>query len=98
VDYDKRKVRIVSKGTGPGTSLMPDIKIEQEDYDESDALEREIAAFIAAVTGKGPRVVTGDDGVRSLEVAMRIGESMAENRARIGILPPDAIQAMGGER
>jgi len=44
------------------------------------------------------RVVTGDDGVRSLEVAMRIGESMAENRARIGILPPDAIQAMGGER
>ena len=91
VDYDKRNVRIVSKGTGGGSSIMPDVNIEQENYEETDALEREIGAFVAAVTGEGPRLVTGEDGVRSLEVAMRIGDSMAENRERMGATPPEAI-------
>ena len=39
---------------------------------EQDALSAEIAAFLAAVRGEAPYAVTGRDGLRALELALRI--------------------------
>jgi predicted dehydrogenase len=82
VDYGDKSVRIVRKKTGGATppTGLADFAMEQESYDESDALKGEIDAFVHAVrTGTQPPV-TGEDGVRSLEIAIRIAESMRANR------------------
>ncbi len=83
---DERVVRIVRKKPGATAPLGPaSFLVEEEAFDEGDALEREIAAFVAAVsTGTAP-LVTGEDGLRALEVATMINRSMAAHRAAFGL-------------
>ncbi len=83
VDYGEKSIRIARrKGDGAAKpSGVGDFALEQERYDGGDPLRSEIEAFVHAVrTGSEP-LVTGADGVRSLEVARRIAECMSANRA-----------------
>lgn len=57
------------------------VSIEEESFDQGDALRDEIAAFLQAVrTGSEP-VVTGEDGLRALETATRIAEQVNQSIA-----------------
>jgi len=48
--------------------------IEERTYEQGDALKLEIEAFLRAIReGRSP-VVSGEDGLRALETAIRITE------------------------
>ena len=53
--------------------------MEEESYEEVDELEREIEAFIAAVQDGTPPVVSGQDGLRALEAAFSVTDSLSAN-------------------
>jgi len=79
VDFDKRKTRIVGKkSAGPVTGLA-DVEMEEESYEEVDELEREVEAFIAAVLDNTPPIVSGEDGLRALEAALTVTDSLRAN-------------------
>ena len=51
--------------------------------DRQDLYERTIHAFVAAVRGEGEPIVTGEDGVRSLAVAIAVAES---TKSKTGVM------------
>jgi predicted dehydrogenase len=48
------------------------VSIEEESFDQGDALLAEIEAFLRAIREGAEPVVTGEDGLRALETAMQI--------------------------
>ncbi|MFP6689227.1 MAG: Gfo/Idh/MocA family oxidoreductase [Alphaproteobacteria bacterium] len=79
IDFDKRKTRIVGKKNAGPIAGINDVQMEEESYEEVDELEREIEAFIAAVQGGTPPVVSGQDGLRALEAALSVTDSLSAN-------------------
>ena len=79
VDFDKRKTRIVGKKNAGPIAGINDVQMEEESYEEVDELEREIEAFITAVQGGTPPVVSGQDGLRALEAALSVTDSLSAN-------------------
>ena len=79
VDFDKRKTRIVGKKNSGPIAGISDVQMEEESYEEVDELEREVEAFIAAVQGGTPPVVSGQDGLRALEAALSVTDSLSAN-------------------
>lgn len=73
IDFQTRKIEIYRKKQGgnliPG---LPNICIEEHSFDQSDPLMDEIDAFIVAVGAGTPPVVSGEDGKRALEIAIKI--------------------------
>jgi predicted dehydrogenase len=51
--------------------------------EDADALESEQRAFLAAVRGEAAVAVTGDDGLRALEAALRIEAGVRESLERM---------------
>lgn len=82
VDFEKRAIRTVRKGTGtspfPG---VPPVAISERDYSEGDPLEREITAFVAAVRARRAPMVSGEDGLRALDAAIQVTESLRGHAA-----------------
>jgi len=72
--------RIGDREMFPG---VPEILREESSFEENDALRREIESFVSAVRDGTPVVVTGEDGLRALETAMRIS-AMVDARPASG--------------
>ncbi len=53
---------------------LPPVSIDERNYEQGDALLLEIEAFIDSVRHGKPPVVSGEDGLRALETAIRIAE------------------------
>ena len=85
VDHGARSVRIARKKEGDAPPSMESVALERMDFEQGDALMREVEAFVDTVRTGGTPEVTGADGVRSLEVAHRIAASMSENRANLNL-------------
>ncbi len=64
-----------------GPPTMAQIRHETQAPGQTDALADEIAAFVAAVQGTQPPVVSGEDGRRALAAAIEIGQQLSRNRA-----------------
>lgn len=79
VDFDKRTMRIVGKKSAGPIAGFSDVDMEEESYEEVDGLEREIEAFIAAVKDGTPPMVSGEDGLRALEAALSVADSLRAN-------------------
>jgi predicted dehydrogenase len=79
VDFDKRKTRIVGKKSAGPIAGLSDVAMQEESYEEVDELEREVEAFIAAVRDGAPPVVSGEDGLRALEAALGVADSLKAN-------------------
>jgi predicted dehydrogenase len=75
VDYGKRRVQIFRRE--PSADGQPSLTAEERQVEESDALAAEIDAFLRAVRARETPPVTGWDGLRALEVAHVIRESLA---------------------
>lgn len=73
--HNKRSV-VMRKGGTPPLPGLPPITIDQRDFNEGDKLEREIAAFLDSILTGSPPAVSGEDGRRALEAALRIQESL----------------------
>ena len=80
VDYGERRVLICRREPGPDG--QPALSLEEREVPEADALGSEIDAFLRAVRERETPPVTGWDGLRALEVAHVIRESLeTESRA-----------------
>ena len=87
IDFDERRGRVVRRE--PDDAGQPSLTFEDLQVCEGDALEEEIDAFVHAVRARQPPPVTGWDGLRALEVAHVIRESVetevrAAQAARVG--------------
>ena len=72
VDFHNRVLSVYKKGekeTHPG---IPEIVNETSTYENNDALNLEIVAFIDSIKNGAPVIVSGQDGRRALDTAIRI--------------------------
>ena len=83
IDFDERRVRICRRDPGENGEA-PALSFEEIACPDGDALAAEIDAFIAAVRARATPPVTGWDGLRAIEVAHVIRESVeTEVRAAV---------------
>tara|TARA_Y100001960_G_scaffold325624_1_gene408319 strand:+ start:670 stop:1653 length:984 start_codon:yes stop_codon:yes gene_type:complete len=79
VDFDSQLIRTLHKVEGSVLPGIPKIDSEEHQYDEGDALEKEIASFVDAVVSKRQPIVSGEDGVKALEAALKVTDSLREH-------------------
>lgn len=76
LDFQHKKFAVFRKGDGEMFPGVPNIKFEEKVFDQVDALREEIASFLEAVETGKPPVVSGEDGKRALETALRINRKL----------------------
>jgi predicted dehydrogenase len=76
IDFLAREATIARRGEGEMFPGVPDIRVEQRQFEANDALKLEIQAFLAAIRGEQPVAVTGEDGLRALDTALRIAQAL----------------------
>lgn len=79
VDFDQGRVRTLKRGKGLSLPGVPNIDSSETTFEETDALARQIAAFVDSVANGKPPVVSGEDGVKALDAAMRVTESLRDH-------------------
>ena len=72
VDFHNRVLTIYRKGSKEMHPGIPEIISEESAYENSDALNLEIVAFIDSIKNGTPVIVSGEDGRRALHTAVRI--------------------------
>jgi predicted dehydrogenase len=81
----QQKILTVIRKRAAGAGELP-VQIEEQSFDQGDALLAEIRAFLAAIRGEGPVVVSGEDGERALRTAIEISE-------RVGTVNTEVVHA-----
>jgi predicted dehydrogenase len=74
IDLQQKVLTIVRKPPEGSGAAPGQVVIEERTYEQGDALRLEIEAFLASIREGRPPVVTGEDGLRALETALRITE------------------------
>ena len=72
IDFLERRISIVRK-----TANESQFEVENVSFPQEDALRNEIRSFVDAVKDNVPPPVSGEDGKRALEVALKISSEMA---------------------
>jgi predicted dehydrogenase len=80
VDLHQKIVTVIRKGAGVGADGMPQVAIDENSYDQGDALKAEIEAFLASAATGLPPPVTGEDGLLALRTAVNIAEQVQSSR------------------
>jgi predicted dehydrogenase len=79
VDLQQKVLTVIRKTGGTNEEGMPQVDIQETTYEPGDALKAEIEAFLdAAAHGRAP-AVSGDDGLKALNVAVAIAEQVARS-------------------
>lgn len=82
LDLQQKILTVIRKGNGVSADGMPQVAIEENTYEQGDALRSEIEAFLDAVaTGTAPQV-TGEDGLLALRTAVSIAEQVASSMTK----------------
>jgi predicted dehydrogenase len=76
LDLQQKILTVIRKqaaghGPGSGEARLP-VSIEEQSFEQGDALRTEISAFMASCRGERAVVVTGEDGMRALRTAVAI--------------------------
>jgi predicted dehydrogenase len=74
LDLQQKILTVIRKRTDAVAPGQLPVHIEEQSFEQGDALKAEIAAFLAAARGRGPVMVTGEDGLRALTTAIAITE------------------------
>lgn len=72
VDFQNKTFAIFRKGGGEMFPGVPNITKEEHCFDQTDALKCEIEAFLDSIARGTPPVVSGEDGRKALETALKI--------------------------
>lgn len=76
LDFQNRKVLVAKKGSGELFPGIPNVKVDERELGQADALLSEIESFISAIReGKQPQV-SGRDGRMALETALKINQAL----------------------
>jgi predicted dehydrogenase len=82
MDLQQKILTVIRKGNGIGADGMPQVSIEENTYEQGDALNDEIKAFLhAAAMGTEP-AVSGEDGLLALSTAITITEQVGSSMAQ----------------
>jgi predicted dehydrogenase len=85
IDFDQRQVRMARRHrTAAGET---NVTLEEPIGDEGDALRTEIEAFVQAVQARETPPVSGWDGLRALEIAEVIRQSVETEVRAAGVAP-----------
>ena len=83
VDHDAESIRTMWKSDAGSGSAAPKIEFDEATVrTETDALEREIEAFLDAIGG-AEVAVSGEDGLEALDAAIRVNESLRTHAASV---------------
>jgi predicted dehydrogenase len=74
IDLQQKVLTVVRKPPEGSRAALGQVSIEERTYEQGDALKLEIEAFLRSIREGQPPVVSGDDGLRALETALRITE------------------------
>jgi len=72
IDMQQKILTVIRKKDAAPVESPAQVSIEEESFDQGDALLAEIEAFLRAIREGAEPVVTGEDGLRALETAMQI--------------------------
>jgi predicted dehydrogenase len=82
VDLQQKILTVIRKGAGIGADGMPQVAIDENTYEQGDALKDEIESFLlSARTGKAA-AVSGEDGLLALKTALTISEQVNQSMAK----------------
>ena len=76
LDFQNRKVLVAKKGSGELFPGVPNVKVDERELGEADALRSEIESFISSIREGIPPLVSGRDGRMALETALIINTSL----------------------
>lgn len=74
IDMQQKVLTVIRKKDAAPVESPAQVSIEEESFEQGDALLAEIEAFLRAVRDHTAPLVTGEDGLRALETAMKITE------------------------
>jgi predicted dehydrogenase len=72
IDMQQKILTVIRKKDAAPVESPAQVSIEEESFEQGDALLAEIEAFLRAIREGTEPVVTGEDGLRALETAMQI--------------------------
>jgi predicted dehydrogenase len=82
LDLQQKILTLIRKrDTAPQPGQLP-VTIEEANLEQGDALKAEIAAFLECIRNNRRPIVSGEDGLRALETAIRITEQVHANLAK----------------
>jgi len=82
IDLQQKVLTIVRKPPAGAAATPGQVSIEERSFEQGDALRFEIEAFLRSIREGRPPVVSGEDGLRALETAIRITELVQGAGAR----------------
>jgi len=82
IDMQQKILTMIRKKDAAPVESPAQVSIEEESFEQGDALRDEIAAFLKAIREKSTPVVTGEDGLRALETALQITELVQKSAQR----------------
>ena len=74
IDLQQKVLTVVRKPPEAAGAQRGQVVIEERTYEQGDALRMEIEAFLRSIREGRPPAVSGTDGLRALETAIRITE------------------------
>lgn len=81
IDLQQRILTVIGKRVGgPAPGELP-VTIEESSYDQGDALRAEIHSFLECIREGKPPLVSGEDGLRALDIAIRITSMLTKGAA-----------------
>ncbi len=83
VDFAKKGIVVIQKKASAKDGIIPGMHIEQIDFSEGDALEKELQSFVRAVIDHKTPEVTGQMGRDALNIALNIVEQINDTGHRI---------------
>ncbi len=72
IDLQQKILTVIRKRLPPGAAGELPVTIEEQNFEQGDALKAEIESFLACIRSGRRPVVDGEDGLRALETAIRI--------------------------
>jgi predicted dehydrogenase len=82
LDLQQKILTLIRKRDGvPQPGQLP-VSIEEANLEQGDALKSEIVSFLDCIRNNKRPIVSGEDGLRALETAIRITEQVHANLAR----------------
>jgi predicted dehydrogenase len=84
LDLQQKILTLIRKREGvPQPGQLP-VSIEEANLEQGDALKSEIESFLDCIRNNKRPIVSGEDGLRALETAIRITEQVHANLAKSG--------------